>query len=235
MKKIYFSGFFFLIVLFSVNCQENFSQKITLGIRGGVTHSKVYYIPKIGAQPVYAPGGGFFINYFSQPHVGIQLELNSITHGWKDKTDTTGTYSRVMRYLEIPLLTHVEIEVKHVVVCLDVGPYISFFQGQKEKYDPNLRYNIVTDSVVYGQRNFIGLEPASTFEYGFLAGMGLGVNTKIGQFRIDVRYTNSLTNIFEKYPTGNFSFSYSQNVFAGLTYSYAIKLKIKQKRYIIAQ
>lgn len=231
MRKIFFTLF---IILFSIKgfCQEEFSPKISLGIRGGVCHSNIFFYPTISSDAIDVPGGGFFINYISEPHLGVQLEMNFITLGWQDETDSLGTYRREMRYQQFPFLTHIELGENKVKVILDLGPYIAFHQGFKEEYDPNLRFNNLADTVILGERNYYGVGPEQNFDYGFLGGLGLAFDTKAGRLTFDVRYSNGLVNVFEKYPKDNFRFSYHQSYFAGFSYSYIFKLKnVKKKNY----
>jgi len=234
MNKILFSISLLLIVLARTNCQEDFSPKLTFGVRGGISHSNVYFDPGILSKFINVPGGGVFINYISQPCCGVQIEMNYVARGWTEKTDSTGSYYREMRFLEFPFLSHFEIGKKLVKVTIDIGPYIAFQQSFYEEYDPTLRVINTDDSVIYGEKNYYGIDAVKNYDYGFLGGLGLGFNTKAGIFSIDFRFSQGMVNVLEKYPKGNFSFSTNQSYFIGLSYSYAIKLKAKKKNYKIS-
>jgi hypothetical protein len=229
MKNIFFV-IVFLFFSLCISGQDEFSPKITLGVRGGICHSNIYFDPGISSRAIDVPGSGFFINYISEPHLGVQVEMNFVTLGWKDKTDSTGTYRREMKYQQFPFLTHIELGQKLVKVTFDLGPYIAFHQGFTEEYDRLLRINNPYDTIILGERNYYGVGPVKNYDYGFLGSIGVAFDTKVGIFSIDARYSNGLVNVFKKYPKGNFSFSYHQSYFVGLSYSCAFKLKPHKKK-----
>jgi hypothetical protein len=250
--KYIFSVVAFFLVTSTLFSQEEFRQQITLGVRGGMYSSNVYFTPSIDSKPVLVKGGGFYINYISQPHLGVQLEANLMTLGWQDKTDSLGSYSREMTYYQFPFLTHVVFNVKRFQFTLDLGPYVAFYQGMKEEYDPVLRIfkpyfyshsgeilqstSILpintNDSIILGERNYCGVKPQKEFDYGFLGAIGVGVHTKFGALLLEVRYSNGLVGVFKKFPEGNFRYSYNQSFYGGLTYSYAFNLKPPKKKNI---
>jgi hypothetical protein len=231
MKNIFSAVAFFLVssTLFS---QEEFRPQITLGVRGGMYSSNVYFTPSIDSKPILAQGGGFYINYISEPHLGVQLEANLMTLGWQDKTDSLGSYSREMKYHQFPFLTHAVINIKKVQLTFDLGPYVAFYQGMKEEYAPSKRQNNIADTIILGERSYLGIAPHKDFDYGFLGAIGVGVHTKFGALLLEVRYSNGLVGVFKKYPEGNFRYSYNQSFYGGLTYSYAFNLKPPKKKNI---
>ncbi|MBN2487356.1 MAG: PorT family protein [Bacteroidales bacterium] len=225
MFKKYFTVLFAFYGFFGLFAQQGFSPSISFGVRGGISHSNVYFDPVFRTRAVDVPGGGVFFKYISEPNLGVQLEMNYISHGWKEENDSLGPYSRKMNYLEFPFLTHIEIGKKTVKVILDLGPYVAIERGLTEEYNPLLRHNNTGDTIILGEKNYYGIKPERAYDYGFLGGVGIGAETKMGFFSLDFRYKQGLVNIFEKFPKGNFRYSYSQSYFIGVSYSYKIVFK----------
>ncbi len=215
------TGLFLCIGLFG---QTEFRPSLGLGFHGGMNLSTVDFIPSIKQSNVIGYSGGFVINYTAERSVGLQLELNYSQRGWTDENDSLGQYTRNMTFYEIPFLTHVYFGKRLVRVNFDLGPYVAFHQEYTEEYEASRIPNelLEPDTIILGYRTYYGEPIESNFDYGFLVGGGIGFNTKAGEFQLMFRYSQGLSNVFKKYPEGNFRFSQMESVHFGFAWIYPI-------------
>jgi hypothetical protein len=218
---------FLLISFVSAQTHPDFHPQLGIGLHAGINRSNVNFVPTMRQEAVNLYAAGIIVNYISEPYLGLQLECNLSQKGWQESNDSTGSYSRTINYLEIPFLTHIYIPVKKALISFDLGPYIAFSQGFSEDYDPSLRANPVTDTLQLGVINFYGKEIDHPFDYGFMGGIAAGYNSPVGEFQIRFRYSQSLSNIFKKFPDGNFRYSQNSCFYVGVVYCYSITLKKK--------
>ena len=155
--------------------------------------------------------GGFFFTYLSGPKVGVKLEFNYADKGWKIAPDSTETYSRKLKYYEIPFLTHIIIGKKQSRLIIDLGPYVSYLNSEGENTN-------IIDTIP----EYIGYQANKKFEFGYCVGAGYQYSTKYGNFGIDVRYYNSLTNIFT--PSSEIHYFASRNQVLSLNIKYSIQI-----------
>jgi hypothetical protein len=75
-----------LLVQFSLFSQAQdvpFKKEFFLGARGGMIFSNVKFKPNVEQDLYIGNSAGFIFRMISEPHVGIQIELNYINKGWK--------------------------------------------------------------------------------------------------------------------------------------------------------
>lgn len=216
-------------------CQPTkiFRPQLGIGFHAGLNRSSVDFMPSSGQEAINLYSYGFLINYMSEPHLGVQLELNMSQRGWQLKNDTVSIYSRTMSYFEIPILTHINIEIKNFRINFDLGPYVAFYQGGSDKYTkiPRSEQNHtignanIPSSPRLGEITYYGKDIDNKFDYGFMGGIGFGYNTILGEFQLRFRYTQGMKSIFTKYPEGNFRFSQMHSFYFGAAYCYTFKFK----------
>lgn len=208
--------------------QEDFTPYFSIGVHGGITQSNVDFEPDIKQLGLMGSTAGISINYTAERHVGTQIEFNYAEWGWKDQQDTIGTYSRTMEFYEIPLLTHIYFTIKFVRINFDLGPYVALYKGYSESLPTNPLPAL--DSAVLGYRDYYGKDIAQNYDYGFVGGGGIGFFTKFGEFQINLRYRQGLTNIFKQYPKSNFRYSYMNGMTYRIGWVYPIYLSRKKKK-----
>jgi hypothetical protein len=230
--------YFSVSLLFALLClagytQDKFIPKVTIGINTGLNHSNVRFTDPINSLAVDGIGWGVFFNYISEPHLGIQVEMDYSPRGWYEKgNDTVVGYERRLGYLQFPILTKITFGSKLVWVDFELGPYFAFLREDYEGY-----HSFIYDTDFSSHDTIIGLQPVynhydrygngldNKFDYGFILGFGPRFHTLLGDFGIQFRYSLGLAQIFTRYPDGDFKFSQMQSFYLGLSYSYALNLR----------
>jgi hypothetical protein len=226
--------FFLIINLLSIfiiaNSQEQFVPYIGVGVQGGLNKTWLDLKTAISNDEgaINASLFGLVINYVNKPVTGIQIEVNLSQRGWQE--DTILNYTRKMEYLEIPFLSHLTFGKKLMRYTIDLGPYVAFhrtyvedFKGASTNEDGSFQIPIELYKDIFGE------EIDNTFDYGYMVGAGIGVNTKLGEYLIRFRYSQSLNNIWSQYPNSNYYKSKIRGIYVGLSYTYNIKLNRTKK------
>lgn len=143
--------------------------------------------------PGYTQGlvGGLTVQYISQPHVGVQFELNYMQKGWSETEDTlTNTrYRRHINYVELPFLAHANIGKGKFRMIFDFGPYAAYALSSRE-----IITDISTGTDMIDQYTFEE-DRDNRLDYGLIVGSGF--EYKLGRIALQVaaRYTFGLGNI----------------------------------------
>ena len=203
--------FFLLAITFTtsaVSSQYVFNKESNLGLKVGGTVSMVAFNPSIDLGLNFGFTGGLVFKHIEQKGLGIQLELNFMQAGWKEKLDTTNRYSRQLNYIQIPFMTHVNLGEGRTRLILNLGPYGTILLWEKE------RISLIEEQE---PSDHYGRDLDNWFEFGLCAGIGLAHYTSIGVFQLEARYNQSLSNIFD-YSESQFISSKNQVVELSLSY-----------------
>ncbi len=185
----------------SVHAQDTIPAHSFLGVRGGVTFSQIATPASIGQDLLQGTTGGITFQHFARKGPGIQLEINYVQRGW---AEPDSLYERQLTYLELPFLTHIGIGKGKFKFFLNLGPYLAYLLDESEVLPP-------------GQdRNYYGRPLDSSFEYGLCGGAGFNLETGIGKFQVEARFSNGLQNMFAE---SVLSSSLNQSVQGTLSYS----------------
>lgn len=213
--------FLFLLCLFLL---QEVSAQFSVGVQGGNNLSKMDFANNVDyryTEVNYTQGfiGGVVVQFLNEKHAGIQAEFNCTQRGWAEN-DTTGEnnlkYKNRINYIEMPIMTHVNIGGGKFRGIFNIGPYIAYAvsanktvkdltSGSEESAD--YTFNSDTDN-----RLDYGLSTGGGFEYRFSFGkiaaearysFGLGdinkvkgLQSELSQFRVIsvlVRFTVPLT------------------------------------------
>jgi hypothetical protein len=209
LKRILFSVVL-LVVLLNLGAQDQFKPSTYFGITAGFNISRVSFTPTIKQKLLTSSSVGLVLRHMSEPHIGLQLELNYGGKGWIENLDSIGTYKRNLQVISIPMLAVFIAGSKTVRFPFTLGPYVSYLKDEKESI-------AVADTQYY--RTYYLKSLPSNWEFGFTIGLGIELYTKIGVFGIKASYSHSLTNLFPLNASQfYFNASRSQVLFAGLTY-----------------
>jgi|WetSurSiteA1Bulk_404760.scaffolds.fasta_scaffold00536_10 hypothetical protein len=208
-----FKRILFLIVLFvdvmTLKAQKPFTPTTHLGITGGVNISRVAFTPTVKQNPMTSATMGLVVRHVSEPHIGLQMELNFAGEGWSEDADTLGSYKRKLQVLNLPMQAVFIAGSKMLRFAFTIGPYITWIKDEKE--------SIAMDTAFYG--TYYEQPLPAKWEFGFTGGLGVEFHTKIGAFGIRAIYSNALTNLFPlNASTFYFNGSRSQILQAGFTY-----------------
>lgn len=201
---------------------------LSIGVNAGMNMSSVSFEPSIKQKSQNGVAFGVTARYMSEKYFkmmcGIQTEINYSQRGWSEKIeDGSGdSYSRVMNYVEIPLLAHLAFGKdsydKGVKFFVNAGPQIAFFLSEKEKmstdWDPSYRPNGVVQQ--YGKMT------ENNFDYGILGGLGLEFSTKAGHFLLEGRYYYGLADFYKSSKKDEFGRSGHSYLGVRLTYLFDI-------------
>ncbi len=224
--------FLFTLVLFAgtgiVKSQDedDFKTYFAIGFHGGYDFADVdiksgYSNSGISYKGISTYSGGISLIYVNTKYLGVQLEANMVTRGFKEiNTTDKYTYYREMNYLEIPFMTHLSIGQKLVRFNFNIGPYVAFNQGFSETFEVSTGGT----KPVQDTTNYIGLPVDREVDYGFIADAGIGLNTAFGVFLFYGRYTIGVRDIFDPYPDGPYRYSKIANINLGLAYYFPFYL-----------
>lgn len=231
MKSIIIPAVISMLLFWSINSplhaqkKEPFRGEFYLGVGAGTQFSKVDFVPKVPL--VFNQGllGGISAKYISENHLGLLVELNLSQRGWtEDLTSSPDfTYSRSLRYLDIPFMTHIYTGGK-VRFIINAGPQISLLVGDKEMMSQAWAEEIERQRAE-NPNDRIGMQYEGAYElkkvdYGLIGGVGMEIKTAIGDFDLEGRYYFGLGDIFTNRRSDEafFSRSASRVIEAKLTY-----------------
>lgn len=182
----------FILIFFStyLNAQWN------IGIKGGTNISWINYDAAFNQGLIdldFKMGymGGLSIQNFSQPHIGIQMEVLYIQKGFKTKLDTISLiqYERTIDYFSFPALMHVYAGKKRFNFSLMLGPFISYAIASEE---------IFTESGNrYVEKYEFKREHDNRFEFGLQGGIGFRNTFKFGIIELEGFFTFAFTSIYK--------------------------------------
>jgi hypothetical protein len=223
MKKILFL-LFISVICTNLSAQpKDFKFEYYLGAKGGITYTQVRFYPNVETQFLQGTTAGFIFRMMSEPHIGIQVEFNYIEKGWKEKP-FTGTfanngYFHRLSYLDLPIMTHVNLGKKAMRFTLNLGPEFSYLLSDSQGFTPAA--DIPTDTEGYKSYYF---KPIDTqFDILFTGGLGMEYHFKGGSaISLEARVFYSLPNLYD---TKNYIYNASQSNGLEVTLSYLFKLR----------
>ena len=142
-------------------------------------------------------GGGLVGRYDSEKNVGVQVELNYAQQGWQEKFfGTEYAYSRVINYIELPVLTHIYFGSDKFKVFLNIGPKIGYAIGDKTTTSGNFDNFDQEDEENHPLVQH-DMPIQNKFDWGICGGPGIELRTKVGYFVLEGRYYYGLGNIYK--------------------------------------
>ncbi len=217
----------YLILLLIAGCSivafaqpKDFKTELYIGVKGGMTFSKVRFYPNVIESFQQGNSGGIMFRLISEPHIGFQVEVNYTQKGWKE--DSIG-YSRRLNYISIPVMTHVNIGKKAFRFTLNLGPEVAYMFSEEEKFKSQTAV-LPTDP---GYRTYFGKPTDTQLDFLFTAGIGMEYHLKKGgAFSLEGRAFYSLPNLFNP---DNYPYKVSQSNGAQVTFAYLFQFSKKKK------
>jgi hypothetical protein len=212
LKKPLFA-LLFLVCSMAVAAQQPFKSSTYIGAHFDKTLNYVNFTPPVSQDILMNQSFGLIVRHVSEPHVGIQLEVNYGGRGWIENRDSVGKYERKLTYLDIPVTAVFVVGSKHLRMVFDIGPDVSILRGDKE----------TISMAVNDYQPYYGKPLEYNWTFSLTAGLALEWHSKIGVFGIHGSYYFFLPNLF---PLNSDTFYYEgsklQSVNVGV--SYLIKL-----------
>lgn len=189
--------------------------------------SSVDFMPAVLQTQHFGIHGGISAKYISENHLGLLLELNYAQRGWTEDfpVESGFAYSRTLHYLEIPFMTHVYFGRK-VRFVINAGPQLGFLLGTSANMNDALANDIADKKQ---QNPSIGMQYSSeprNFDYGIIGGIGMELNTGVGNIELEGRYYFGLGDVFENRKSKEaFYFNRSAHRIIEAKLSYFFKVK----------
>lgn len=186
-----FSLFLLLLIPFSIfsqDIEQTYPKQIGFGIKSGLTSSLIDIgIPVQQMSSTFVPTFGLVFSYIHAKTVGIQLETNYISKSWEENPIGDYTFNTKLNYIEIPMLTtlHFGNRFKFLV---NFGPYLAFLLNQESSHTVDQE----SDYFPYYENRV-----ARKGDFGMTGGLGFRLQTKIGLFQIEGRYTYGFQNVYD--------------------------------------
>ena len=207
-----------------------FDNELYIGIGGGAYASSVDFVPSIPQNQKIDLFGGMSAKYITQNHLGLIIEANYSRRGWEEEYDSESdfSYSRTLNYLEVPFMTHIYFGDKARFI-INVGPQISFLLNDKQSMssalasDVEARQAIDPDAPIGVQ--YSPFSELNRFDYGIVGGVGMTLQTGIGNFDLEGRYYFGLGDVFESRRSKNSYFGRSAHRLIEAKLTYYIKAR----------
>lgn len=198
-----------------VFAQYNTRNEWSVGLSAGANASTITTVPKyVDKMLLIQPGAGLSIRYISEDHFGIQLECNYVASGWREDAEGNGlnpSYERSIQFIELPFLLHAYSGGTMARYFLNIGPKIGYMISENER--------VINDGYSYLQH---GKNVEKSFQYGVLAGLGVGLHVGKNALNLEGRFHYHLSNLFNDAIQDDFSTSNLQVISVHLTYFYQI-------------
>jgi hypothetical protein len=170
--------------------------QFSVGVKYGNSLSFIYSTDQFTPREVSdgllrGQGAGLVMQYMTEPHFGLQWEINMVQKGWiEDFGDEANKFTTRLTYIDIPILGHAYIGKKTMRYFLNAGPYIGFLVSSKEEREGTFDDEDITFRYVEGRDN--------TLDFGVRGGVGFEIVTNIGMFQVEGAYNFGFGSILEK-------------------------------------
>jgi hypothetical protein len=158
------------------------------------------------------------------------VEANYSQRGWEEEFDPESgfSYNRTLNYIEIPFMTHVYFGNKTRFI-INAGPQISYLLSENHEMsqalsdDIDARREANPDRTIGYQYN--PFSEMQKVDYGLVGGMGIEIQTGIGNFDLEGRYYFGLGDIFTSRRSENAYFGRSAHRLIEGKLTYYIKIR----------
>ena len=194
---------------------QAFKRELSAGASFGVNFASVSFSPRVPTKMSMGFNGGGTIRWITEPHLGLQAEVNFTQNGWAEKFETQPQYhyARTLNYIELPFLTHIYFGNRRVRFFVNLGPKVGYLLS--ESTDSNLNGTNPNPNRP-DEQHTLGVQ--KRFDWGLCGGPGLEIRTGIGSFLVEGRYYYALGDIFNSRKADPFPKSAGQVISAKLTY-----------------
>nr|WP_246392411.1 porin family protein [Microbacter margulisiae] len=163
----------------------------------GATLSSVSFYPQITQSLLLGRTAGITGCFVSEPHFGLQFEVNYSQRGWKEQNGSS-FYQRQLNYVEMPIMTHFFTNGR-IGWFLNLGPKFGYLLSEKPTTNLTSLTNPEYTAAI-----------SSHFDYGICAGSGFELHTKPFNVVLEGRYSYGLSDIFPNRSTDYFESSGNQ-------------------------
>jgi hypothetical protein len=210
MLKKLLLAFLSLLCVLNLAAQKPFKSSTYLGITAGGAFNRVGFTPYVRQNMLAANSFGVMFRHVSEPHIGVQIDVNYAGRGWTENRDSLGNYTRNLTVLDIPFTAAFIIGSKNLRFAFNLGPDVTYLLHDKEKIS-------IADTAYY--MDYYGMPLKQKWSFGFNGGASIEWYSKIGTFAIRASYSYMLTNYYSlKSDIFYFEESRSQTINLGVSY-----------------
>lgn len=208
------------------SAQTHYSSNVSLGVKGGVDFSKVFFSPGVRQSWPIGFTGGVTFRYIEETHFGLIAELNFAQRGWKENFEGAPyKYTRTLNYIQIPVLAHIYFG-RRGRFFFNAGPEFGIFLSESTSSNFNVADMATLPGFPYQNRmnTQMTIPVQNKFDYGISAGLGgeFSITPKHSLY-IEGRAYYGLGNIFKSKRIDPFSASNSLVIMATVGYWLRIK------------
>lgn len=208
-RHIWLIGFLFLA--FTVNAQKenSYFNYQALGVKVGGNYSTIDLQPAISdirGEMSYNVGLAYVFS--NKKNVGIQVELLYSSRKWTEIFDDAIELTTDLQYLELPLITNINLGSGRMKYVINLGTYISAKLGKSLKSE--LPWN-------HPEKEGVSARVERGADFGLIIGGGLRYLSSVGIFQLDARFAYGYQKIYNEEITG-FRFSNMSVMSVGLIY-----------------
>ena len=209
--------------------RAKFEQEVAVGVVSGMNMSQVRFLHndltsenQIGdIKWRHGATIGVAGRYIAQKHFGIQLEVNYLQGGWKDKFQETATANGIsfagaetdgkLDYMSIPLLAHIYFGNK-ARFFVNVGPKIGFLMKCEREYEfTEEQFELINSTNPNDPRINDSIEEKKT-DYGICIGGGFEWHAKHIDLFAEARWTYGLQDVYPHDKKDVFQRTNNQNI-----------------------
>jgi hypothetical protein len=218
-----------------------YRNEFAVGINGGVSMSKVDFLPEVPQDQLMGPTLGLTMRYTVEKYFksicAIVAEVNYTQMGWQQRiwdvndqpvintrTNLPEEYTRKINYIQVPIFARLGWgrERRGLQAYFQAGPQLGYMLNEttEANYDLSQAYLIKRVSPVYQQET---MPVENKLDYGIAAGLGVELSLKhVGHFLVEGRYYYGLGNIYGNSKRDFFAKSPYQNIVVKATYLFDI-------------
>lgn len=215
-----------ILTVIGGQAQTHYSSNVSVGAKGGVDISRVFFNPGVRQSFAIGVNYGFTFRYIEENHFGLIAELDFVQRGWKeDFEEHPFNYSRTLNYLELPVLAHIYFG-RRGRFFFNAGPQIGLFlsESSKSNFNPE-EIEKIEGFPIRNRTNYqLTMPVTQKLDYGISAGLGgeFSINQKNSLY-LEARFYYGLGNIFRAKRTDNFRGSNQMSIMASIGYWFRIK------------
>lgn len=221
----------FFLEISNLSAQKNvFDNEFYIGFGGGGYSTNVDFVPTIPQNPKFDYFGGVSAKFITQKNLGLIVEANYSRRGWQEEFDEESdfSYSRTLNYIEVPFMTHIYFGDKTRFI-INAGPQVSFLLNDKQEMSSALAADIEErkelDPTAPIGIQYSSFDQLKKFDYGIVGGLGMEMQTGIGNFDLEGRYYFGLGNVFESRRSKEAYFGRSAHRIIEAKLTYYIKVR----------
>lgn len=107
--------------------RSTYPRSLWVGVRGGISFSRYMFVPSVTQSMYQGKSVGLSTRWDLEKGASLQVELNYVETGWKERFDDVSLASqRRLRYVEMPLLTHLYLGTETLRFFVNIGPFVGY-------------------------------------------------------------------------------------------------------------